>query len=296
MPYTTNPNMPKVRARAIETMRKHNWSIRQTARYFGFNPSTISKWNRKVPFAGAHSIPTESSRPKSHPKKIDHLIVSKIVKLRQSTGGRCSEVIHQLLLNDGVNISLNSVKRTLDRQSLLKKKSKWKRLHYTAPRPEAVKPGDLVEVDTIHLRKNEKERIYVYTLIDINSRWAYARAARRIGARPSVDFIAEAKKISKFDFACIQSDNGPEFSRYFTDRVKTRHRHSRIRKPNDNAHLERFNRTIQDEFLNKLPVDVRIINKLLPRYLKYYNENRLHLGLNLKTPAKIISECCQAIG
>ncbi len=64
--------------------------------------------------------------------------------------------------------------------------------------------------------------------------------------------------------------------------------YSRIRKPNDNAHIERFNRTIQDELLTRLPKDVNIINKELPGYLTYYNTRRKHLGLGLKTPAEML--------
>jgi transposase InsO family protein len=296
MPYTTNPNLPKVRARAIELMRKHGWSVRQTARYFGFNPSTISKWNRKIPPGGSNSIPTESSRPKSHPKKLTQTVVERIIELRKNTGGRCSEVIHGMLEREGVLVSLNSVKRTLDRQYLLKKKSKWKKLHFTTPRPEAIKPGDLVQIDTIHLRLPNNKRIYVYTLIDVNSRWTYAYASRRLRAGISLEVVKKAMKISGFEFNCIQSDHGPEFSQHFTKMLGIRHRHSRIRKPNDNAHVERFNRTIQTEFLNKLEVDVRVINRKLPKYLKYYNEQRLHLGIKLKTPIEILNECCQAIG
>ncbi|MCL5017528.1 MAG: integrase core domain-containing protein, partial [Patescibacteria group bacterium] len=69
------------------------------------------------------------------------------------------------------------------------------------------------------------------------------------------------------------------------------HRHSRVRKPNDNAHIERFNRSIQEECLDKvisIPVEYR---KAINEYLPYYNGRRLHLGINLKTPL----ECVQAI-
>jgi transposase InsO family protein len=277
-------------------MRKNNWTVRQTARYFGFNPATISKWNQKAPPGGVYTIPTESSKPKSHPKKLDPKIVSRIVELRKLTNGRCSEVIHQLLLNEGTVVSLNSVKRTLARNYLIKKRSPWKRLHKSTIRPPAVNTGDLVQLDTIHLMKNEKERIYVYTLIDVYSRWAYALATNKMNSRKTVQFVKSAKQKLPFSFNCLQSDHGPEFSQHFTERIRTNHRHSRVRRPNDNAHLERFNRTLQTEFLRKLPVDVNIINRYLPRYLKYYNEERLHLGLNLKTPAQFINQCCQAIG
>jgi transposase InsO family protein len=61
-----------------------------------------------------------------------------------------------------------------------------------------------------------------------------------------------------------------------------------VRKPNDNAHVERFNRTLQEECLKKLAVDVRIFNRILPKYLRYYNTERLHLGINLQTPVSLL--------
>jgi hypothetical protein len=68
------------------------------------------------------------------------------------------------------------------------------------------------------------------------------------------------------------------------------HRHSRVRTPNDNAHLERFSRTIQDECIAKLPRSFRVWQKEIPEYLYWYNERRPHLGLGLKTPIQKIAE------
>ncbi|MBT5016346.1 transposase [Candidatus Peregrinibacteria bacterium] len=93
----------------------------------------------------------------------------------------------------------------------------------------------------------------------------------------------------------IQSDNGPEFSQNFTERIKIIHRHSRVRKSNDNAHVERFNRTIQEECLDRVPENMSSYLKAISEYLEYYNHERLHLGINKKTPSQIISECFQAI-
>lgn len=294
MPYTTNPYLPKLRARAVNMVREGK-SIREVARYFGFNPSSISRWNRKVPVGGAYEIPTRSSRPKDHPKQLDEKIVKRIIELRKKTKGRCSEVVHQHLSNEGIKVSLSSVKRTLERNYLIKKRSPWKRYHPPQERPKALKPGDLVEVDTIHLMRDARERIYIYTLIDTYSRWAYAHASNRLNARKSVEFIRIAKRRFPFTFNCLQSDHGSEFSQHFSERIKILHRHSRVRKPNDNAHLERFNRTLQTEFLNQFPREVETINKHLPKYLKYYNEERLHLGINLKTPKQYLSKCCKGI-
>lgn len=198
-------------------------------------------------------------------------------------------MVHKALEEDGVSTSISSVKRTLDRRGLLKKRSPWKRLHLGSPRPDVLNTGDLVQVDTIHLL-TKFGRIYVFTLIDLYSRWAYARCYEKANTRTAIDFLRRAKIESLFEFKCIQSDNGSEFSQHFTERIKVSHRHSRVRRPNDNAHLERFNRTIQEECLDRLPRDVKIINEKLPEYLKYYNEKRYHFGLKLKTPMQVIKE------
>ena len=86
----------------------------------------------------------------------------------------------------------------------------------------------------------------------------------------------------------LQSDHGPEFGRWFIDRIKKDHRYTRIGKPNDNAHIERFNRTLQEECLDKILVDVKIINKNLKLYMQYYNYERVHAGINYKIPMQVV--------
>lgn len=285
--YTTNPAMPRVRVRAVEMVRSGK-SVSDVAKYFGYTKGAVSKWCKKVPVGGAFKIPTQSSKPKSHPNEIKKEIVDRIVALRFKLKGRCGEVIHEHLRLEGLKVGLRSVHRILDRHSLLKKQSPWKRLHFSPERPKALNPGDLVEVDTIHLWEGKYKRIYVYTLIDVYSRWCYALATERINTRMSIEFLRRAQAKAPFKFNCIQSDHGSEFSNHFTERIKILHRHSRVRRPNDNSHLERFNRTIQDECIRYSSLDVKILKRTIPRYLNYYNQERLHLGLNLKTPAAVL--------
>jgi transposase InsO family protein len=242
---------------------------------------------RKYLGGGVWEIPTQSSRPHHHPRELSRDIVEKIIATKLKYH-RCSEVIQEHLRIDGIVVSLNSVKRKLDDAGLIRKRSPWKRLHLPLARPEALKPGDLVMVDTIHLMVSKRERIYVYTLIDVYSRWCYAYASQRCNTRKSTQFLQQAQAQAPFTFSCIQSDNGSEFSTHFTERIKMLHRHSRVRRPNDNSYLERFNRTLQEECLRRLKVDVRLFNRILPRYLAYYNTERLHLGLKLKTPQSMI--------
>lgn len=285
--------MPKVRRDAAEMVRK-GFTPTEVGRRFGVGSSTICKWVKKAKTLGLHPIPTLSSKPKHHPKELSNDLVWKIFHQRIKTR-RCAEVIQQELKNDGVDVSLSSVKRTLDRSGLLNKRSPCKRYHAPVERPEVKNPGDLVEIDTIHLMIDVKKRIYVYVLIDVNSRWVYAKASARIGGRPSLRFISEAQRHASFNFKMLQSDHGPEFGDWFVEQVKKNHRYTRIGKPNDNSHVERFNRTVQEECLDKEKRTVRSLNAALKKYLKYYNNERLHMGISLRAPIQLLTNPVQAI-
>jgi transposase InsO family protein len=285
--------MPRVR-RDATAMVHRGFSTRETGRHFGVGSSTVSKWVKKAGVYGANAIPTLSSRPHGHPRKIakekEDLIVAKRLELKRS-----AEVIHRALNDEGIAVSLASVKRTLDRRGLLKKRSPWKRYHAPSPRPLADFPGALVQADTIHVAIDGKTAFYVFTLIDVHSRWTYARAYERINARVALQFVKRAQTTAPFLFDCIQTDHGPEFSTHFSERVQIRHRHSRVRTPNDNAHLERFNRTIQEECIDRAPRTVYAINQALPDYLKWYNEKRHHFGLNLDTPVQKLESASKVL-
>ena len=279
--------MPRIRREAAQLLLRKNWSTRKVARHFGFNQSTIVRWFKKSKVYGYHDIPTQSSRPKSHPKQLTEKVVKRIVDIRLKTK-RTSEVVHQHLLNEGIKVSLNSVRRTIDRHGLMKKRNPWKRYHPPIDRPYPLKAGDLVQIDTIHRMIDKKKRLYVFVLIDVYSRWMYAKAYPKIGGKQTIRFVNEAQKHAIFNFNMLQSDHGPEFSNWFVARISKNHRYTRIGKPNDNAHIERVNRTIQEECLDKISNDVFKINCQLKKYLQYYNYERLHLSLNLKTPNQFI--------
>jgi transposase len=113
MPYTTNKNMPAIRREAAQLVLK-GWSTRKVARHFGYSQSVVVKWVKKSFVYRYHPIPTKYSRPHNHPKQLSEEVVEKIVSWRLKTK-RTSEVIRQNLLNEGVRVSLNSVRQTIDR-------------------------------------------------------------------------------------------------------------------------------------------------------------------------------------
>lgn len=286
MPYTTNPHLPRVRGEAVKLVRQ-GWSIRAVARHLGYEPSTILRWCRKGMQSSKNNIPTESSRPHHHPHELPDEIVAAIVQERIRTG-RCSEVVHHELMKKGIHVSFSSVKRTLKRRGYLKERSPWSRKHTYIERPRAASPGDLVELDTIHIVPLLGSRFYIYTLLDVCTRWAFAWVSSRIGTHRSLQFLHRAEEKAPFDFRMLQSDHGSEFSTYFTEQSGHSHRHSRVRQPNDNAHLERFNRTLQEEALRGIPETLSAYRKAINLYLPYYNEERPHLSLNFLSPSEVL--------
>jgi transposase InsO family protein len=287
MPYTTNPHIHRVRRKAVEKVES-GWSIRRTACHFGVHHTTVMRWVEKAKLTSKWCLQTESSRPHGHPHVLPQSTVDLIVELRLKHR-RCAEVIHHEVMQMGIAVSLSSVKRVLKRSGLLREKSKWKKVHRSISRPRVENPGTLVQLDTIHiLPLLTKKRFYVYTLLDVCSRWAYAWVSQKISAGKTVEFLEKAREQAGFEFHMLQTDHGPEFSKWFTSHAGIQHRHSRVRKPNDNAHLERFNRTIQEECLYYIKQEPQMYQAAINEWLPYYNDERPHLSLEFLSPSQVV--------
>jgi len=290
MAYTSNPYAPKARKEATNLVKK-GFKITEVARMYGVNRTTLWHWVKRSSKHSREFIPTLASRPKFHPNQVAESTVRRLVELRTKLG-RCSPVIHAHLRMEGYKISLSSVGRILKRKGLTRKKKRAK--YYVAlPRPASDCPGALVQVDTIHFVKTNGSRFYVYSLIDTYSRLAYAEYHPKLKQTISLKVIQNAQKSFGFKFSTVQTDNGPEFKDFLNislRRNKILLRHSRVRTPNDNAHVERFNRTIQEECFHGRPPNQRTASKQIEEYLIYYNQDRLHLSLGLQTPSQFVAK------
>lgn len=289
--YTSNPYIGKVRRLAVNDVIFRGLSYSEAGRKYGVTKSAICKWMKRASSDHREFIHTLPSRPRSHPTQLDPLIIKRIISLRKELN-RCAPVIHKHMVLEGYNVSLSSVGRVLSRYGLTrrKKQARWgKRIR----RPASDKPGALVQADTMHIARSDYSRFYVYAVLDTFSRLGYAEYQPKMSQRTSANAIQKAINYFGFPFFVVQTDNGPEFKGGFEFSLsykKIRVRHSRVRRPNDNAHIERFIRTIQDEcFKGKYPKESSAQEKLT-EYITFYNEKRLHLSLNLETPRQFVSK------
>lgn len=299
MSYSSNPLLPKARAEAVRLVVEQHVPIAIAARKSGIHRTTLWRWYKRweaLDYTGyIRHIPTRSSRPKVFGRAVTTRVVERIryYRLRYK---RCAQVVHAHCIAEGTPVSLSTVRRVLKRLGLVTRKRYHRAYRAPVPRPVVNGPGDLVQTDTVHLTStfHRQRRVYLYTAVDVYSRWAYAEYHTRISQELSAQFLARAEAAAGFHFACVQADNGSEFGDWLRDCLQARGtvlRHSRVRKPNDNAFIERFNRTIQEECIgNTNPFSEELHRKVLT-YLAYYNEERLHLGLQCQTPASMLQRC-----
>lgn len=293
MAYTSNPYVGKTRMRARNDVVWGRLTVSQAALRYGVHRTTVWRWIQKAKRLGLNGnchIETLSSGSPNQPNRLPRKTVKRVIKLRLQTG-RCALVLHHLLNKQGIQVSLSSVKRILKRHKLTRKKKRKIKDGTRFRRPDVTQPGSLVQVDTIHYVNSDYSRSYIYVLVDLYTRMAYAKFTPIISPTTSIEVMNQAQKQFPFKFDVVQTDNGQEFGQRFLHQLKRKQiklRHSRVRKPNDNAHVERLNRTIQEECFKGMNPTPTTANKKLKAYIDFYNYHRPHLGIQCKTPIQML--------
>ncbi len=134
-------------------------------------------------------------------------------------------------------------------------------------------------------------RRYIITAIDVYGRFAYAKAYKSPSSKNAKDFFQELEEVFPFPITHIQTDNGSEFEKQFREYLEKQgivHFNTYPKSPKMNAHIERFNRTIQEEFVGyhkqTLLVSLKAFQEKLSEWLLWYNTERPHESLGLVSP------------
>ncbi|TSC73142.1 MAG: transposase [Parcubacteria group bacterium Gr01-1014_38] len=156
-------------------------------------------------------------------------------------------------------------------------------------------PGHLVTLDTIE-RFLHGTRRYLLTFTDTHSRFSFAWATRSHASQAAAEFFRLVRRVFPVPWVYVLSDNGSEFKKRFAAEVRNQHlTHWKTypQCPRMNPHDERFNRTLQEEFVNYhagLLLDVRRFNVRLVEHLLWHNTERPHHALGLKSPVQFLGE------
>lgn len=147
--------------------------------------------------------------------------------------------------------------------------------------------GHLVALDTIE-RFVFGMRRYIIAFEDIHTRFGFAWATSSHASLAAKEFFSLCRKVFPHPIDFVLTDNGSEFKKHFAEELKRLHLvhyHTYPKTPKQNAHCERFNRTVQEEFVDfhaNLLLQPETFNRKLMDYLAFYNTERVHFAFGNK--------------
>ncbi|MFC7931937.1 IS481 family transposase [Streptomyces cinereoruber] len=290
--------------------------VAHVAAEMGISRPTAHKWVRRWRAEGDAGLHDRSSRPGRTPHRTPAAIEARVCHLRQSRNlgparigpilGLPASTVHRILVRHGLNRLA-----WLDRPT-----------GEPVRRYERLRPGELVHVDikklgnipdggghkvldrrsamdnklaTTHERKSCKPVIgysYIHSAVDDHSRLAYSEVlpderkhtAAAFWQRANAFFQAHGITVKR-----VLTDNGSCYkSKLFTQTLTAaRIVHKKIRpyRPQTNGKVERFNRTLLDEWAYIRPYTSNTERTAaLTDFLHTYNHHRCHTALDGHPP------------
>ena len=309
-------SIAKKRLEVLSFFEKHG--VLATVDAFKVSRSTIYSWKRALKLSkhDLSSLIPKSTRPSTvRQMAVDEEVLSFIRNLRENNY-RLGKVKIKILLDAYCDehpvkikkISVSQVGKIIKRHNLSYPETRAYHASIHGRIPGASKallkakkrvrvtkgsrstfPGEQLQIDSV-ARFDFGTKRYIITAIDLFSRFSFAMAYKSLSSRTSLDFFQKLVKVTPYKISSVKTDNGleflGEFDLYLTER-KITHFFSYPRTPKSNSFIERFNRTLQEEFVEENSDTLKqttIFNHKLIDYLLYYNQVRPHQSLSYQTP------------
>jgi len=280
-------------------------NARLTAEHFSISRKTFHKWLGRFDERKLKNLEDQSRAPR---KVRDWMVTrqeeAKIVSLRKENielGKKKLQRIYQLQY--GEYISTWKIERVIRKYQLYPDLTKHKkavarrklsrhkvRIHEVQSQLRDIKAfGLLWHIDSIVIWWYGKRKV-IFTAIEDTTRIAFARIYHTNTSGYAEDFLKRLMYLTDGRIQVMHQDNGSEFKGVFEEscqKMGISQVYSRPYTPKDNATLERFNRTIQEEWLDLSEVgldDIREANENLTLWLVKYNSFRPHQALDYQTP------------
>jgi putative transposase len=289
-----------------------------TKRAFKKSRSTIFLWKQKLAKAGGKlSVLAPGNRAPKHKRtRLTHPFITKfIIDYRTKHPGvdkttiapvlrsACEKIGAKPVSESTVGRIIHDLKKAgrLPKPIRISLNGRTGKLYVREPKHPAKKtrrkgfyprlPGELVEIDTVDIFVDGLKR-YLITAIDLPTRFAFAYIYKSGSSNCARDFLDKLLNVAPFSISRIQTDNGHEFLKHFVEACQKKnliHYFNYPRHPQSNAHLERFNRTIQEQFAywhtDELD-EPAIINHYLMAYLLWYNTEKPHRSIGKLPPLR----------
>uniref|UniRef100_UPI0031CF3C4A IS481 family transposase n=1 Tax=Saccharothrix mutabilis TaxID=33921 RepID=UPI0031CF3C4A len=318
MPHANAPLTELGRLRLARCVVDDGWPLRQAAQRFQVSVGTASRWAGRYRAEGAAGMTDRSSRPRTSPGRTPTRTERRIIKVRLARRWGPARIGFLLGLNP------STVHRVLTRYGLARLVHLDRATGQPVRRYERDAAGDLVHVDIkklgnipdggghkVHgraagnhnkqrtaspVRRGGQPRIgysYLHNAVDDHSRLAYVEilpdetkeTATAFWARAQTYFHANGITVKR-----VLTDNGSCYrSRLWRDALTAAgiaHKRTRPYRPQTNGKVERFNRTLLDEWAYAHPYQSENERReALPQWLHTYNHHRSHTALKGLPPA-----------
>jgi len=297
-----------------ETIAKKDASY--TSEYFNISRKTFHKWYKL--FKGSRynlkSLMDRSRAPKTKRKwEVTTDEENLIYNLRKEHMRYGKKKLRRLCLRDyGLVISTWKIERVIRKHKMYPDPIGNKRIQVKRAkrkisprikvssllRPESI--GAIWHIDSIILYFDGLRRAII-TGIDDVSKIAYARMYPSNTSTYTKDFIQRLMYLTEGNIQVIHTDNGSEFDGYFSQVVKELgipRVYSRPHTPKDNPVNERFNRTIQYDWLDGAVFDIddlKEANREMTKWLIEYNTFRPHESLDQLTPIEYVESTLKVL-
>lgn len=298
-------NMIKNRYRIVLAKKIKGYRWKELVRLTGKHRITLWRWSQKLQRQGLTGLANSSTKPVHHPKEYSSYLKFLISDLRNHYLEGPDKIKLKLRKYYDIDISVSGIAKELTRSGLVMSRKKRRKNFCHHWRKKQYLPGDKIQMDPKFVFKSRASQLFQFSAIDLDTCVVFANIYDNTGNSEAIRFLIQTKQFYPFGLRVIQTDNAGYFTNYYTGYTKsTDPTHPRLHpfdltcaklnlehylidkgKPQQNGKVERFHRTVDDEFYDRY----RFRNKthLLSKfreYLDYYNNEREHLGLGGLTP------------
>jgi transposase InsO family protein len=285
---------------AVLMVIKDGYSVSEVARKVKVSRQTLYKWLADYEASGLPGLEDRSHRPHHVPHQLDGEREAAIIALRLAhpLWGPV-RIAHELQRSGTTPPALMTIHRVLSRRGLIVARAERKRLP-KRKRWERGRPMELWQMDVVGgvLTEGGVEA-KILTGIDDYSRFIVcAGVMARATLRPVCAHLASA--LERYGVPEeILTDNGKVFTNRFGkgdaetlfDRICREngiaHRLTAPRSPTTTGKIERFHRTLRQEFLTgRLFASLAAAQRELDEFIELYNTERPHQGIKMVTPSE----------
>uniref|UniRef100_A0AAU2JQQ2 IS481 family transposase n=1 Tax=Streptomyces sp. NBC_00049 TaxID=2903617 RepID=A0AAU2JQQ2_9ACTN len=306
MPHRDAPLTETGRLPLARCVVEDGWPLRRAAERFQVSPTTAQRWADRYRALGEAGMGDRSSRPHHTPRRTPTRTERRIIKVRLLRRWGPARIAHLL------GLVPSTVHRVLTRYRLARLTHLDRATGHVIRRYEREKPGELVHVDIKKLgnipdggghkvlgrqagRKTRRNAGYSYlhTAVDDHSRLAYSEIHADEKKETATAFWQRAHAFfpgAGITVERVLTDNGSCYrSRDWRDSLAAAgitHKRTRPYRPQTNGKVERFNRTLLDEWSYARPYRSDIERReAFAGWLHSYDHHRGHTALAGKPPA-----------